>query len=621
MPRFRFVVVVAALAAVASSALAQGAFEPFPGNSAPRYQFDLARNFFKTPENANDSRTALIERMRRHADLPTHTGSAQELYSALRLVDSVERDLARFYAYYTLRMNIDRTDAEAPREMSDLAVTGNSFSGEFDRALATLDPQRFATFLRQEPRLAKYRYRIERARVALAHVPDAEERGRSAAIQGEATAWGPALFQSTMSSIDFGTVRTPEGPLDLRRNGNQIRNSPDRSVRETGFKQNNAALFTRADTFAAIITRTAAARNALARMRKWPDYPTEFYAAGGLTPLQVRALAEAILANGDVNKRYERRRIDEIKREQGYDSVHVWDLTAPPRGRAAPRFTIQQASQEVLAAARPLGDAYVSELAALLDPSNGRLDLVPRADRPDRPGFSTGLVGYPSMFFQGRYEGYVEDLVILSHEAGHAVQNMLMDSAGVIPRYAYGPSYFTESFAVFSELLLQEHLYRTATDSVQRRFFRNKLLEDATDMFRMTYETLVELQVYDSVAAGRMLGPEQIEQLTQQVGARYSVWFGPLSERKLMWIQPTQFYTWPLYRVNYAIARLLALTYMDRLRRDPVSFARAYNAMLRNGYDDDPEILLQRMLKIDLRDAHVLAANAMHIIEEWENAR
>jgi len=71
----------------------------------------------------------------------------------------------------------------------------------------------------------------------------------------------------------------------------------------------------------------------------------------------------------------------------------------------APRFTIQDATREVVAAAAPLGPGYVRELRALLDPANGRLDLVARANRVDRQGFSTGSVGYPSTFFQGKFEG------------------------------------------------------------------------------------------------------------------------------------------------------------------------------------------------------------------------
>jgi oligoendopeptidase F len=255
-------------------------------------------------------------------------------------------------------------------------------------------------------------------------------------------------------------------------------------------------------------------------------------------------------------------------------------------------------------------------MRALLDPANGRLDMVPRADRIVRPGFSTGSVGFPSMFFQGRYEGYVDDLVILAHEAGHGVQNMLMDSAGVLPRYAGGPSYFTESFAMLNELLMLEHLATTSPDTADRRYFRRRLLENALGLFANAHESLLELQIYDSAAAGRALSADDIEALTQRTGAAFSVWYGPGSERRLQWLQPIQFYTWPLYRVNYVLARLLALGYLEQLHRDPAGFQRRYAQLLRNGYDAPPDVLLQKFMGIRLRDRS-LVDGAVDVIARW----
>jgi oligoendopeptidase F len=310
-------------------------------------------------------------------------------------------------------------------------------------------------------------------------------------------------------------------------------------------------------------------------------------------------------------------RIAEIRQELGYDTVHVWDLTAPRKGQTAPRFTITQATDVILAATAPLGRAYQTEMRALLDPENGRLDLVARPNRVDRPGFSTGTVGYPSMFFQGRFEGYLDDLTILAHEAGHGVQNMLMDSAGVLPRYASGPSYFTESFAMFNELLLLEPLFRSSTDSAQRRTYFDRLIDNAAEVFRLGHESLVELEVYDSAAAGRLLNADEIERLTQSLGTRFSVWFGPGSERQLAWTQPIQFFTRPLYRVNYVYAKILALRYLDMLHQNPAGFQQAYARLLRNGYDAPPDDLLRRFLGIDLRDHTSLVGGGVRVLDGW----
>ncbi|MEJ7809270.1 MAG: hypothetical protein WKG32_02535 [Gemmatimonadaceae bacterium] len=140
-----------------------------------------------------------------------------------------------------------------------------------------------------------------------------------------------------------------------------------------------------------------------------------------------------------------------------------------------------------------------------------------------------------------------------------------------------------------------------------------------TEVFRTGFESLVEHRLYDSVAAGRMLGADQIESLTQATAARYSTWYGPGSERPLAWVRPLQFYTRPLYRLNYVYARLLGLRYIDLLRRDPVGFAPRYGALLGNGYDAPPDELLRRFVGSGLYEPAELTEAAVRVIESWRS--
>jgi oligoendopeptidase F len=599
------------------NAQTSGAFDPFSSAGTSAYEFNLARNFYPSAAAAASARDGLVQRLRKLETASRRIDTAHDLYRILLEVDTLTKEIGRQYAYLSLRTSIDMRDAEAQRQLNDLSAVAEPILGEVNRTIGSITAQRLAEYRKSEPRLALYDYSIAAMRQDNARRLDPSAERVLAAVEGEATSWGPALFQTTLAGTSWGTVHASEGDLDVRRQGNQIRNHADRAVREAGFRLGQKGIEARSDTYAFILTREAAARNAIARQRGWPDYPTQAYAAGALTPDEIRGMLSSLAARSEVNKRYERTRIAEIKRDFGYDSVHVWDLTAPAPGKSAPRFTIEQATREVVDAAQPLGASYVRELRALLDPRNGRLDLIPHANRVDRAGFSTGSVGYPSMFFQGRFEGYAEDLTILAHEAGHGVQNMLMDSAGVLPRYAGGPSYFTESFAMLSELLLLEHLYRTSKTTDERQYYLHRLLDDAVDVFRNGHESLTELQLYDSVAAGRMLGPDGIETLTQSLGTRFSTWFGPGSERTYAWVQPLQFYTRPLYRVNYVIAKLLALRYMDMLHRDPVAFEKQYALMLRNGYDAEPRELLHRFVGIGLTDSSSLIDGAVRVMEQW----
>jgi oligoendopeptidase F len=193
---------------------------------------------------------------------------------------------------------------------------------------------------------------------------------------------------------------------------------------------------------------------------------------------------------------------------------------------------------------------------------------------------------------------------------------MLMTTNRVMPRYASGPAYFTESFAGLCELLVLDHLYRTAPDRAHKIFYLQRLINQGAEVFRGGWESLVEQELFDSAAAGKELSADGIEALTQSTGSRFSIWFGPGSERRLAWLQPTQFFTRPLYRINYVYSKLLALRYFDLLERDPAGFAPHYITLLSNGYDAPPDELLRRFVGTTLTDPELIDG-AARVLESW----
>ena len=613
----RILLLIAGLACAQRGAAQAPAFDPFPGGTAPRYQFDLRRNFYPSNDAARQERAAIVARGRALVSEGRKARTARELHAVFAAWDSLARRTAKQYAWLTLRLEIDTKDVASTQEYNDFAGAIEPLNNQLQRMLGDIPPDRFRALASADTGLRQYAYAAETIRRNAAHQLDPATAQVAGSIGADATTWGPALFQSSIANTRWGSIQVDGRTLDFRRNGTEMRSHRDRAVREQAYRLGNAGMESRLDVYAMILMREAQARNDLARLQKWPDYVAQTYAGNELEPDTVRKMLLALGRLAEVNKRYERIRISQLKKDYGLDTVHVWDLGAPPLGRPAPRFTIQRATTEILTAAKPLGPDYVRELGALLDPANGRLDMFPRPNRVDRPGFSTGLVGYPSMFFQGRFEGFVDDIVILAHEAAHGAQNMLMDSAGVPPRYAFGPSYFTESFAIFSQMLTLEHLARSEAYVADRDYFRRRLIEDGMGVFANGWESRVELMVFDSVAAGRPLDPDGMERLTQNVASEYSVWFGPGSEKLHQWVQPIQLYTWPLYRVNYVLAQLLALRYLDMLHKDPAGFAKRYAALLRNGYDAPPGVLLQKFMNIDFADWKGLTTSATGVLEQW----
>jgi oligoendopeptidase F len=610
--------VVLAIAATSASAVAQqpATFDPFAGTNPAAYHFDLARNFFSSQSAEAAERAHLLQDLDRlRATAPRATRSAAALLEALQLQDSVQLQVGKHLAYWSLRTMSNTADTLAVRVLGEFSASATPGYNAVDVAVAAAPRTRIDSLRRSLPALERYAFSIDQMYRAAERQPSVQGGAAIERLLPQALTWGPELYRKTSAAFDLGTIATPEGPLDMRRQGAAIRSHPDRTVREAGYKQNLAALRTQRATFASILTRTAEARNEIARLRGYVDYPEESYGQRLLTRADVVRLLAQIAAAAETNRSYEALRRERIQRSLGYAEVHPWDETAAI-GTAAPRFTIAQATDAVVAAARPVGPTYVAELRALLDPANGRLDIAPGPNRVDRPGFSTGSVGYPSTFYQGRFGGFVEDVVILAHEAGHATQNMLMDRRGVLPRYAMGPGYFTESFGVFAELMALRHLYRTERDPARKIYYLERLLDQSAGLFRNAAEAAVEQAIYDSAAAGRRLDADAIEALMQTTGSRYSSVFGPGSELELWWMQPIQFYTRPLYRVNYVYARVLALAYVDLLETDPRTVAPRFNELLSAGYDASPEAILRRSVGLSPQDP-ALVQRAVALFARW----
>ncbi len=613
--RLIYVQLIAAATQAPSCLHAQSAnFQPFPPGTEQLYHFDLSRTLFASTEAERMERAEPLALAARAAELaPAASSSAKWLLAMLRTADSAQLLLGRHYAYFTLLPEVDRRNDTAGREFAALAGTANQSLGRVNAVLASLDEARFQSYVREEPGLAKYSFAVR-----LAHVQSPRGNGDPRTSQWLQTiSAGPQRFAAVNRAIDWGEIPSPEGPLEIRSKIGYILSHPDRAVREAGFRRNTAALATRRDTFADIITSVAKARNDLSRSRGFADYREESYGQSALSVRAIHEILGALRKSSLENREIERLRKAIIHQRFGYADVHWWDLMAPLPGQPVPRFRFDEATKIALDAARPIGPAYVAELGALLDPRNGRLDVAPAPFKSDKPGFATGTVGYPSHFYMSRYSGLIGDLSILVHEAGHAAQNMMMDRAGVLPRYAMGPSYFTESYATLSQFLLLEHLARSASDTALKVFYLERLLDQGADLYRNGFEAMLEDSLYVLVAGGQKPGADEIERLHQGIASQFSDWYGPGSDITLGWVQPLQFYTWPLYRINYVLANLLALNYLQQLKTDPVLFQRRYQSLLSRGYDAAPSELLKQELGIDVDDHDKLIDSAVGVLRQW----
>jgi oligoendopeptidase F len=287
--------------------------------------------------------------------------------------------------------------------------------------------------------------------------------------------------------------------------------------------------------------------------------------------------------------------------------VAPWDLQAPADANDVPRFTIADGTAQIRAALAPLGPEYGRELAELLDPANGRMDIVPGPNRKSG-GFSRGFPGVTTAFYSAGYEGYYNDLRVIAHESTHAIHRQLMNNHDVLPVYASGPGFLFESFAILNELLLPDYLYTHARDDSARRYFLEQFFDGkGMAMFFVAQDAALEQAIHEGVIHGDLRTADDLDRLTATVNARFSIWGAEYPQLNERWMTSGLFYEDPLYDINYVYGAMLALEYYRMLRADPRGFAKRYIALLGNGFDAQPSELLQRFLGIDLNDPRLLS--------------
>jgi oligoendopeptidase F len=259
-----------------------------------------------------------------------------------------------------------------------------------------------------------------------------------------------------------------------------------------------------------------------------------------------------------------------------------------------PPIPLSAGRQLILDALRPLGQDYGDRFAALLDPANGRLDLTGGSHRA-RTGTSIAVYDAPVALYYSGYDGSLRSLSVIAHEGGHAVHRELMNASGIPIYQRTGPNYLFEGFALLNELLVLDRATHIANTPAEREYALERLLSTISfELFASAEETGFERSLYLTASGHAPLDRAQIDKIYQDSITPYEYW--PMSDvgTSRQWMQKSLLFEDPLYLVNYLYAAFVAVALLDKAESDP-DFARKYAALLRRGFDAEPQTLLQAM--------------------------
>ena len=168
---------------------------------------------------------------------------------------------------------------------------------------------------------------------------------------------------------------------------------------------------------------------------------------------------------------------------------------------------------------------------------------------------------------------------------------------------------------MFSELLWADYLSQNEADPIRKQYFQEQFFEGkGMIMFVAGPEAVLEQAVYEGVKRGEINNADDLDTLTKRVYSQFSIWPQKHEELKSQWIDIPLMYEDPFYDLNYVYGGALALKYYQLYLLSPKKFVRDYIALMANGSNARPDILLKKFLDIDLHDPR-LVSDAVSVLE------
>lgn len=601
---------------IAAFISAQG-IQPISPDAAPQYHFDLTKIFYPTDEAFNKD---LAEATQIANDLQVFRGKVTESGSGLlQIAQKLERLnllTAKLYIFRYLSYSINTTQEPQLSSVDQATSAINAKIAFVNTELRQLSTEGLDQLIKQEPKLADYRFFLEQNTRYRPHTLSADQEQLLASLSPDLYSWQSQMFQKLIDRTKFSEIKTDTGTYSVYRDRTILTKDKNRDIRKDATIKLYDEYGANADLLGFILIKEAKVSNSTSELRQYKDAFDSSLFDAYLTKQQAQTFFDEIGKYAPLMQRYIQLRKQHIKDISGIDPVEPWDMEVVPANYHRPQFTIQQTEDVIQKALAFHGKDYSADLAALFNPANRRLDIVKGANRS--PGaFAWGVYGLPFVFYSFSFEGYTDDVLTLAHEAGHVVHYDLIYKNKVPFVYSDGPSYFTESFAMLNEFTTLDYLYRNATDKNDKIYFLEQWLNVAMRrFFDIVMRSEFEYAAYEKINSNEITEAEQVHQLWKNEGLKY---VGEDYQKhdflKYNWSMTPHFFNNPRYYINYLFANLMAISYYQAHQTEGATFDQKYVNMMVHGFPDTPINLLQKNLGLNPFEPAVVKS-CMQVFEQ-----
>jgi oligoendopeptidase F len=491
--------------------------------------------------------------------------------------------LERLFVYARLRLDEDTANTASIGRQDRVTA----FSIEAGQALAFFDPEVLAIpeervqELIQDEALATYRHLLDDLLRNRPHVRSTEVEEILAQSADLARAARDSFNALDNADLDYGIIEDENGEsIQLTKGRYQLLlESKNRDVRRRAFEQHLDEYVAHRYTLASL--HAASVRKDVFYARAH-DHGSAREAALFGSNIPISVYDSLITATREAKPAIERYH-DLRRRALGIEDLALYDMYVPLAPEPELSYSYAGAIEIVLRGVAALGDDYVSELASGL---RGRWVDVYETKGKRSGAYSWGAYGSPPVILMN-WNGSMDHVFTLAHEAGHAMHSFLADRAQPYHDAQYS-IFLAEIASTLNEVLLTWQLLRELPeDDVKNRFsILNRLADTISGtLVRQTMFAEYELRTHEAAERGEPLTLDTLDDIYDDVYAAYIPGVARDDRTKLGWSRIPHFYN-AFYVFQYATGISAAIALARSIRDEGRPAVDRFLRMLEAGGSD-----------------------------------
>ncbi len=534
--------------------------------------------------------------------------SPESLKELIKLCCQIDRNLSKLYTYAHLRHDEDVAEDEAKKAHSRIVTLLYAFRQEsawIEPEMLQLPEEELETLVRSSV-LKEYEFYLDRIVRMKKHTLAASEE-ELLAMAGKALETASQAFGALNNAdLKFPPVADGKGNIKELTHGKYLLylRDKDRTLREGAFKNLHRTFTSYENTLCELLSGQVQ-RHLLERSAR--KYSSCLEAA--LFPNQIdvkvySSLIQAVRAHLPALHRYMHLR----KEAMGLDKLHLFDLHVPLVRQVEMGMSYEEATKVLIESVAILGEDYQRSLNQGLTQDRW-VDRYENA-RKRSGAYSSGC--YDSMpYILMNYHGTFNDVMTLTHEAGHSMHSLL-SRRNQPYHYSQYSIFVAEVASTFHEELLLRHLLTQVKSKEQKAFLINQKLDDMrSTLIRQTMFAEFELKLHEWAEQGIPMTPTLLKQEYRKLNEEY---FGPDvdvdEEADIEWARIPHFY-YNFYVYQYATGISAAHALVDKVTTGGETARDAYLAFLSAGSSKYPIDVL-KLAGVDMRTPEPVEAAMRH---------